>query len=194
MVECGADDAVGALSRTLFETFLNGTYVLLGREEAAEVMGRSYIHEVHQLQVALNQRGKQDKPDEAEKLHISRYDEQDGLVERVDRLLADHDERYRGWVPEMHRRHYKVLSFQDAHGSLGCLRGYVDIDNPPERVSATRGEPTTAVFLLHHAIADVGSFAGLWGMKVGEDLSALHAALERWEQTQPDAWDPVPSD
>jgi hypothetical protein len=72
-------------------------------QRALEVLRRSLEFETHQIEVALGRKALVDRPEDAEKLNLSGYETGDGLVERVDELLAEADEAYGGWAPEIHR-------------------------------------------------------------------------------------------
>lgn len=193
LVTWEADDAVGALYRTLLETYLRGVYALLGRESALEALRSSLVFETHQIEVALGRVAPEERPEDAKKLKLSSYRTGDGLVERVDTLLGEANEEHRGWAPDIHRNHYRVLSLHDSHGGFGCLQGHI-ISRPEEGrplVVGERDDQTKAAFLLHHAIAHVGSFAGLWALQTGADIGSLSIAMEAWRAVQPDSW-PVP--
>jgi hypothetical protein len=187
LVENGHTDAVGAIYRTLLETYLHGVYVLLGKDEALDALLNALRHEAHALEVPLELSTKDERPDGAEQLRVSGYKRGDGLVERVDRLLVEHNEAYRGWAQKIHNNHYRVLSFHDVHGGLGALKDHViKSDNEQVRVVATVDASGVALSLLSHAVSLVGSFAGLWAGAVGADTEELANALELWWKTQPD--------
>lgn len=189
LVDAAADDTVGVVYRTLLETYLSGTYILLGEDDAGEVLARSLLHETHQIEVALGRAKREERPKDAAKLYLSRYEEADGLVERVDDLLAQKKSDYAGWAPSIYRNHYRVLSLHDAHGGFGSLNGYTgEREGQPFVVQGREDAENQAVFLLHHAMAHVGSFAGLWAMEVGHDIDRLQDAMARWKAAQPAEW------
>jgi hypothetical protein len=192
LVEHGDDDAVGVLYRTLLETFMSGLYALLGRDDALHALHRALLFRTHELEVALGLKEPQKPPADAEPLRLSDFKSQDGLVERVDGLLAEQNDAYTGWAPDIHRNHYRVLSHHDAHGGIGSLKGYIDVDTDTGTTTVVPVADSTrkAVFLLHHAIIHVGGFAALWAREARLDASSVSAALERWEEAQPEVWNP----
>lgn len=193
LVDEAADDTVGVVYRTLLETYLSGVYVLLGEDAAIERLARSLIHETHQIEVALGRETQEERPKEAKKLQLSKYKTGDGLVELVDELLAAARPDYEGWAPNIYRHHYRVLSLHDAHGGFGSLTGYTSEADGTAAVANRRPDAAQqSIFLLHHAIIHVGSFAGLWAVEVDLEISGLQRELARWEAAQPEEW-PLPT-
>lgn len=184
LAEAGEDDSVGTLYRTLLETYMAGTFVLLGEEGALELLQRSLKFEVHHLESVLTGESRP-RPEDAEKLKLSDYKAKNGLVERLDAIFASHKDSYQGWTPTIHRDHYRVTSLHDAHGGLGCLTGHFDREDGTILPQRDTGYPTTPSVLLHHAVAHIGSFSGLWGLRAGINISPLSEALQRWEREFP---------
>lgn len=178
LVETGEDDSVGALYRTTLETYMYGTFLLLGDEEALDRLKRAQAHEVHHFESIISDE-RTPRPDSAEKLLLSDYKKKEGLVERLDALLASREQSYAGWAPRIHLEHYRVTSLHDAHGGLGCLAGHYNSDETRILARRETGYPNTGSHLLTHAVMHVGSFAGLWGMSVGLDIADLQDALAR---------------
>ncbi|QBI21766.1 hypothetical protein ER308_20870 [Egibacter rhizosphaerae] len=188
LVEHGEDDGVGALYRPLLETYLSGVFVLLGGDEAVEVLGRGLLHITHEIDVALGLAEREDRPDEAKRLDVSDYKGKTGLVQRVDQLLAEQNDEYRGWATGIHRHHYRVLSLYDAHGGAGCLHRYLVTSPDGPVVQSARGTPEIAILYLQHAIALVTGLAGLWGVRAGQEVSELVDVEQRWREMQPEEW------
>ncbi|MFA9431685.1 hypothetical protein [Egicoccus sp. AB-alg2] len=184
LAEAGEDDSVGTLYRTLLETYMAGTFVLLGEEGALEVLQRSLKFEVHHFESVLTGESRP-RPEGAERLKLSDYKAKNGLVERLDKIFASRKDSYRGWAPAIYRDHYRVTSLHDAHGGLGCLTGHFDREDGSILPQRDTGYPTTPSVLLHHAVAHVGSFAGIWGLRAGIDITPLSEALQRWESDFP---------
>jgi hypothetical protein len=170
LAEAGEDDSVGTLYRTLLETYMAGTFVLLGEENALEVLQRSLKFEVHHFESVLTGESRP-RPEDAERLKLSDYKAKNGLVERLDKIFASHKDSYRGWAPTIHRDHYRVTSLHDAHGGLGCLTGHFAPEDGSILPQRDTGYPTAPSVLLHHAVAHVGSFAGIWGLRAGIDIT-----------------------
>lgn len=189
LVENGEDDCVGALYRPLLESYLAGVYSLLGGEEAAEALRSAFFHESHRIGVALGLEEPGTAPDGAQRLPVSQRREGNGLVERVDRLLADLDSEYGGWAPRTHDRHYRITSLTDAHGGIGCQSGHRELtEDRSVVVRERRDDAYKALYLLNQGIALVLGFGGVWASQVGKDLGAVEDLHGRWVAVQPDSW------
>lgn len=190
LVEHDECDSIGALYRPLLETYLSGVYALLGGDDAADVLHASFKHLVHQINVAHGNADRDSRPPDARILPLSRPSEGDGLVERVSALLTQVNDAYAEWARRAYDSHYRSTSLMDAHGSIGCLRGYRQpTDDGGTIINPTRGNPELATFFLNHAIALVLGFAGVWASRVGKNVDALSDLHARWVATQPENWE-----
>lgn len=178
-------DCVGALYRPLLETYLSGVYALLGNGAAADVLEAALKHQVHQIDVALGAATPEDRPDDAKSLPVSHHPSGEGLVERVDALFSSINPAYADWTPRAHDHHYRITSLYDAHGGIGCLHRYLDVDDEGAVVRPHRDTPTMAPYLLNMAISLVLGFAAVWAAQVGKELSPLVDLHDRWEALQP---------
>jgi hypothetical protein len=177
-------DAVGVIYRTLLETYLYGLYVTLGGEKAADELRRAMLHEAHKIDLPLGRKSKQDRPEDALQLPVSQYGG-DGLVQRVDRLLAQGDAQTVGWAPRAYKHHYKITSLRDAHGGLGSLDGYLAADGSAV-VVPRRDDSRLATHLLNQGVALVLSLGRVWLERM--DSAQMYDLLEiikRWHSCQP---------